>query len=425
MVKLTPKQQVLMLLDEALATGVRGRVATILKQAKAEIEGRPIADDSFYAQASSDVSDPDRPGLVFKVGKHKRRWIYRYTPPGKRSTQQLTLGHFPEMGVEAARAAWEQARSQRDQGPVTEPAPVEMSVKELVERYLDYARHSRPQWRQEQRLLEGDLWEQYGESDAHSIDRAVIELLLEQARQQGQRRGGHGQRAAEHALQCYRHLFNVARGIAEPPAPESPWLSPRLANPCEGIHLRRVPNLDRAITLSEVGRYLKALIRLPVNESIKQVLMLQLSLLLPLSALCRMRWQGVDWKQGRVVIENEKGERRTFPLTDQALELLQQRKRKAIASDWVFPAMKVQHKALPVAYPTQLLVAVRRHIELPDQFTSESICRLGREWLRNDSPLPVLRLPIKDEQGSELQLVAIKGQLEQWNRYLTNLRQSV
>ncbi len=425
MVKLTPKQQVLLLLDEALATGVRGRVASILKQARAEIEGRPAADDSFYAQAASDISDPDHPGLVFKVGKHKRRWIYRYTPKGKRSTQQLTLGHFPEMGVEAARAAWAKARQQRTDAPEERDVSPSLTVRDLIEHYLEYARHHRPQWRQERRLLEGALWEQYGDTEAAAIDGSVIQLLLEQARERGRQRGGHGQRAAEHALQCYRQLFNVARGVAEPPVGGEPWLSPRLANPCEGIQLRRVPNLERAITLSEVGLYLKALIRLPVNETIKQVLMLQLSLLLPLSALCRMRWQGVDWQQGRVTIDNGKGERLTFPLTDQALELLQQRKRKALASDWVFPALKHQHKALPVAYPTQLLVAVRRHIQLPDQFTAEAICRLGREWLRNDSPLPVMRLPIKDGQGSALQLVAIKGQLEQWNRYLSNLRQSV
>ncbi|MBY6223408.1 integrase family protein [Ferrimonas balearica] len=424
MVKLTPKQQVLLLLDEALATGVRGRVATILKQAKAEIEGRPAADDQFYAQASSDISDSDYPGLVFKVGKHKRRWIYRYTPKGARSTRQQTLGQFPQMGVEQARAAWQAARAARD-GEVVTPEQPTFSVQTLVERYVQYARNHRPQWRQEQRLLEGVLWEQYGEREADSIDGEVIGLLISQAREQARQRGGHGQRAAEHALLCYRHLFNVARGVATP-APESgPWLSPRLANPCEGLQVSRQPVTERAITLSEVGIYLKALIRLPVNESLKQVLMLQLGLLLPFSALCRMRWQGIDWRRGRVVIEDTKGQRRTFPLPEQAMEMLQQRKRNALASDWVFPAMKQQHKPLPATYPTQLLAAVRHHLSLPDQFTAEAICRLGRGWLKSENDLPVVRLPIVEEQGSELQLVAIKSQLEQWNRHLANLRQTV
>ncbi|MBY6185438.1 integrase family protein [Marinobacter hydrocarbonoclasticus] len=425
MIKLTPKQQVLLLLDQALATGVRGRIAGILKHAKSEIEGRPLADDQFYAEASQDISDPDCPGLVFKVGKHKRRWIYRYTPSGARSTRQVTLGHFPEMGVEAAKQAWAEARTERESPVPTEPVESGVSVQQLVERYIHYAKAHRTHWRQEQRLLDGALWEQYGEHQADQLDGAVMHLLLEQARERGQQRGGHGQRAAEHALLTYRHLFNVARGMATPAAAESPWLSPRLANPCEGIQIRRIPANDRAITLTEVGQYLKALIRLPINDTIKQLLMLQLGLLLPLSALCRMRWQGVDLRQGRVVIEDAKGQKRAFPLTAQASELLQQRKRKAQASDWVFPALKQHHKPLPVTYPGQVMVAIRRHIDMPDQFTSEAICRVGRDWLRSDSALPVLRLPIREEQGSEFQLVAIKEQLEQWNRYLANLRQSV
>ncbi|MBY5991536.1 integrase arm-type DNA-binding domain-containing protein [Ferrimonas balearica] len=426
MVKLTPKQQVLLLLDEALATGVRGRVASILKQAKSEIEGKPAADDGFYHQAASDISDPDRPGLVFKVGKHSRRWIYRYTPKGAKSTKQLTLGHFPEMGVEQARQAWAEAKAERaGQAPVQPKAPEGPSVADLVGQYLDYAKDHRSQWRQERKILEGALWEQYGEWPAEQLAGDHIRLLLSQVQEQAQSRGGHGKRAAEHALTTYRHLFNVARGLTEPRANGVPWICARVANPCEGLVVPRAVSVERAITQSEVGQYLKALIRLPINEELKQVLMLQLALLVPLSALCRLRWQGVDWRLGRVVVEDRQGQVRTFPLTAQAVELLQNRKRKADASDWVFPALKHKERALPVSYPTQMLAAIRQHISLPDQFTSEAICRLGREWVRQDSPLPVMRLPIREEQGSELQLVAIKEQLEQWNRYLASLRQSV
>ncbi|SHG90252.1 integrase arm-type DNA-binding domain-containing protein [Ferrimonas marina] len=421
MTKIPPKQQVLLLLDQCLATGIRGRVAEVIKQAKNEIEGRSGYDERFYQQAAADVSDPQYPGLVFKVAKHKRRWILRYTPKGAKSTKQRTLGHFPEMSVAQAREAWAEARAELQGQSVV--AKVEMPVERLVELYLAYARQHRSQWRREQQILERHALLLWQGLDAAKIGPDDIEAVLRQVEQGAQQRGSHGQRAKGAALSTLRHLFDVARGhIAIQP---EAWLDPNLANPCETIRLPQVISHRMPLMASEIGRYHKALLGLPLHEQVQPLLLLQLSLLVPFSVLCRMTWAGVNWERGLVQVKTTRGQEKVVPVTPAAMEILKLQRRQSGQSVWVFPAMQHPEKPMPHRYPSELMAAVREHLSLPDQFTADRICRFGRDWLVGQgSALAEAALPLDKAQLNPLTEQQIRQNLQQWQQHLTNLRLS-
>ncbi|WP_298442764.1 integrase arm-type DNA-binding domain-containing protein [uncultured Ferrimonas sp.] len=423
MEKLPPKQQVLFLLEQCLATGVRGRIAEIIKHARAEIEPRDEFNDQLYSKASADLSDPNFPGLVFKVGKQSRRWIYRYTPTGSRSTKQRTLGYYPQMTVQQARAAWAQQRQ-----PHAEPsdAVVSYSVGQLVADYLNYARHHRNEWQREQRLLERQLDDRFGGLDAAALNSDHIEQILSHVEQVAIAKGGHGQRAKEKALSILRHLYDVARGKTDYHDSSLPWLAPSLANPTEGISISRVAVMQTPLFAADVGRYLKALVGLPINEDVKALLMLQLGTMAPFSILCRLQWQHIDWQRQSIRFVGSKKQVQWLPLSTAALALLEQRRRQSRADQpWVFCATKQRHKPMPIHYPSQLLAALRTHLQLPNQFTAGKIIRFGLQWHQQQgSVIGQVGHPIQDSHFSLLPQAQFTVAAEQWQQYLTNLRQS-
>lgn len=63
---------------------------------------------------------PDAPGLRLVASASKRTWTYRFKSPVDGLMRQIRLGHWPQMPLPAALAAWERLRAIRDAG--TDPA---------------------------------------------------------------------------------------------------------------------------------------------------------------------------------------------------------------------------------------------------------------------------------------------------------------
>lgn len=425
--KLPPKQQVLMLLEQCLATGVKGRIAEIIKHAKAEIDSRDNFTDQFYANAVSDVSDPKFPGLVFKVGKRSRRWIFRYTPKGHKSTKQQTLGYFPEMSVSEARQAWHELSQPKAE--VQEANLVAYSVTQLVADYVGYAKKYRTDWRREQRFLERYFDDLYGSLPADSITEEHVLDVINGAEQRAISQGGHGQRAKEKACSILRHLYDVARGKTECDLASLPWLDPQLANPTETIQITRTTVKQMPLFASDVGRYAKALAGLPIHQDLQALLQLQLVTLAPLSILCRLEWTQIDWNNHMIAVDQFGSSREAvlIPLPASAMQLLELRRRKQQQKQlYVFTATKQQHKPMPLRYPSKMLAALREHLQLPTNFTCGRVIRFGNEWLlqSNASFGQVGNLVSK----GHFQLIGNKPlveRAEQWSQHLNNLRQTV
>ncbi|WP_028115495.1 integrase family protein [Ferrimonas senticii] len=422
---LTPKQRVLILLDQCLATGVKGRVAEIVRRARDEVDQRSDFSDSYFANAAADVSDPRYPGLVFKVGKRSRRWIYRYTPRGQRSTKQLTLGHFPTMTAAEARLAWQRQREPDGQDRAEiEVSTVALSIAELINRYRHYAKQFRPDWRREMALLEQHLGDRFGQWDALALSQTEVSQLLTMAQQQAQQRGGHGQGAKEKLLAVIRHLYDVARGISDYQDSSLPWLDRQHANPTEGLSVSRPTPMRIPLFASDVGRYLKALTGLPLNEDVKALLQLQVSSAAPFSMLCRLQWQQIDWQQRLIRFQQANGSVVWQPLSQQALQMLDLRRRQQRQSSvWVFTAISQQHKPMPLRYPSQLLASLREHLQLPSHFTATALVRFALEWHRQQGGgIGQVGLPVSDSHIKLIPASSLTDGAEQWQQYLSNLR---
>ncbi|GAA4880919.1 integrase family protein [Ferrimonas pelagia] len=425
MTKVPPKQQVLLLLEQCLATGIRGRVAEIVKHAKEEIEGRAGIDDLYCRQASQDVAIGSCPGLILKVGKHRRRWICRYTPAGARSTKQRTLGYFPEVSVAQAQTLWQTFKQQID-GNEAQPSLTGPTMAELVARYGEYARSHRKAWRQERDLLERWVEICWQERDPLSITLDDIEHCLTLVGEQAQQRGGHGQRAKAHALTLLRHFFALHRGKLAADLQQYACLPSNWADPCEGLSVSRVTLPTVPIQPVDLVRYQKALMGLPLDENIKPLLLLQLSLLTPFSALCRLVWQGVDLDKAVAWSQDQQGQPVLLPLTAAAVKLLRQQRRNSGGSPWVFPAPAHSEKPMPHRYPSQLMAAIRQHTLLSDQFTAERVARYGRRWLRQQGRDAASgKLPLPGAAITQATVTQCKEDLHAWQQHLVDLRLSL
>ncbi|GAA5187757.1 hypothetical protein GCM10025772_06100 [Ferrimonas gelatinilytica] len=408
-----------MLLDECLQTGIRGRVAQIIKQAKAEIEGRGDQDDAFFRRVATHTPVNGCPGLVLKVGKRHRRWVYRFTPKGASSTRQITLGYFPQIGMEEAKALWQQHRG---------AMPQSMRFEVLVEHYLHYAKTHRRGWRREQSLLEKHIVPRWSEKAAGSITKEDVEELLGQlstpsARRSVRTQDGRGLRLARDSLTLLRHLFDVARGKAHWQGPELPWISAEQVNPCEGVRVQRPTLFPKVVPLPELVAYQKALLTLPINERVRPLLQLQMLLLAPFSVLCRMLWDQTLLQEGRAVVPMGDGESRVLYLSPAAIQIIQQQRRHSANSPWVFPAMKKADRPMPVRYPSQMMRVIRQHLSLSDQFTAGGIVKIGHGFLRRKgSVMADIRNPIPMAQHNPLTQAQLQQNIELWQRHLADLR---
>ncbi|SDJ72631.1 hypothetical protein SAMN04488540_11276 [Ferrimonas sediminum] len=362
-IKMSPKQQVLALLDQCLATGVRGRVQAVIKQAIADIEGQ--SSQRGYQHADSDINEADYPGLIFKVGKHTRRWVYRYTPEGARSTRQMTLGYYPQMDRAAAIAAWEAQRLALTEPPQSEPS---LTLNQAITRYIDhYGRQHRPQWRRERQQLERWLGDELGElaADSLSPDQALQVVRPQES-------------GARQRLALMRRFYRVGRGLCD--EVEQGWLPPTLACPFEQIQVARSERHTAQIGWPHVGRYLRQVNALDDNDPLKLILQLQLTNLGSFAFWCQLKWEGIDWQAGWAQVGQGK-EMKVMPLSAPTLELLKRRQRSAGPSAWVFPSHSDGDKAVPHHYPAKLMQKMRSSLGLPDQFTASGLERLSRHWL--------------------------------------------
>ncbi|TKB50357.1 phage integrase family protein [Ferrimonas sediminicola] len=397
-VKLTPKQQVLMLLDQCLATGVRGRVQAVIKQAIAEIQGQGTA--SGYQHAESDINEPDYPGLIFKVGRHKRRWIYRYTPKGAKSTRQLTLGYFPQMDREAAIAAWnEQRLTQQGQAVTDQGTPLHLGV----ERFADWARSRRPRWRAELRQLEslfqGGLASRTGES--LTLEEVTALVAPEKP-------------GAKHRLSLLRLFFRVARGLESAEG----WMSPGSACPCEGFSLARTTTLSHRIGWRELGRYHRAVLALEDAEALKPLLLMQLSNLVGFKSLCQLSWSQLDLDRGFARLQID-GKTRFLMLSPDTLAWLKRRHRDAAVGPWVFRCPTDASKPLPESYPVKLMSQLKGQCGLDRRFTTASIRELASLWLEEQGrAVPKRPWPLLEERPTEGQIGELFELSKMWVKRL-------
>jgi hypothetical protein len=181
------KQRAANLIDQAIATGVRGEVRQYLIKARnAASGGRTTALTALDFEnlpVGAKVHDPDRTGLIMRHGKRTGRvWIYCYTDhvTGKKTEHQF--GTHPSLSVADARARWSDMRDRlRRDLPIEniEETGGAISMAVLIDRYLtEYAKPHKRSWAMDARYLEKYVLPYYGDLPAVRFDAGRVRAIL-------------------------------------------------------------------------------------------------------------------------------------------------------------------------------------------------------------------------------------------------------
>src|SRR5690348_1054327 len=166
--------------------------------------------ESVKVEKRTDFTDPDVKGLVIRVTPNgAKTWAYLYRRRSDGRRRRVTLGEFPRVGLQEARATASGHRAEVAAG--ADPALVKTSarkvetVDQMFDRFLtDYSAPG-PRWRAEmRRVLAYDVRPAIGAYKIDKVSKADIIALLNTIRDRG------AGVQANRTLQVVRTAFNWA-----------------------------------------------------------------------------------------------------------------------------------------------------------------------------------------------------------------------
>ncbi|HXM36618.1 MAG TPA: tyrosine-type recombinase/integrase [Pyrinomonadaceae bacterium] len=316
-------------------------------------------------KAQLDVYDSAEPGLVLRIGKKRKTWLFRYRVAGRKSAQVFTLGAYGDLDVKGARQA---AALKRGEGgdPANERwrLRVAETVKDLASLYLVHhaAEHKKPKSAHEDaKMFNCDILPAWGPRKASEIRRSDVIGLLDEIVARGARVKANRVRA------LLSKLFNFAneRSILE-------------SNPAQGVprRIRELPR-ERCLNDGEIRTLWQTLDAFP-SEKIADAYRLMLFTAQGEGEVLRMAWSEIDFESGWWTLPAERSktnQMHRIPLTGTALDVLDRRKAAAGDSLYVFPGNWVKQ---PLRY-------VKRHAEIQTackfKFQPRDLRRTAGTWV--------------------------------------------
>lgn len=264
-------------------------------------------------------------GLFLLVTRGGAKTFYvRRKVKGK--SELFTLGRFPELTVEQARAKASGFHSALTDGKNLVEARraerAELTLGELFEEYLErHLKKSRKTWK----VLDDNFNRYFGPWKNHKLS-AITRSDVEQLHANlGQSRGKY---AANRALDLLRAMYN--KGIR--------WQIFRGDNPAVGIsEFQELPR-ERVLQHGEVDKFFSAIEKEP-DRDFKDFVKLCLLTGQRKSNVLAMRWSDIDFKGRTWTIPGEKmknNQSLTLALSQVELDLLKARRQKP-PGEWVFP----------------------------------------------------------------------------------------
>ena len=387
--KLKPREQTKVLLETALATGIRGAlrdaVKTALDIATAPVK-RDLTDLQYEALAPGQkLLDPNRPGFLARATRRGVRFIYRYAHPETGRQTEFGLGYLGDITLADARQLWQELRAQRMAGKV--PSVVEdtasrdiPSLAKLCQLYLDeYASQVKRSWRDDERLLKRHVIPAYGDwpADAFTTDEArrLFRSLDGTPRERDKVRA------------CLSTLFNVAVGRTKKLTVDETWLPSNFVNPITNAATAKHNADVNFPALAEARAYYQALVGAdcPIKQDYADVLLLQLLTSSRIREVTDMEWAEVDRDAGRWVLpaaRSKNGREHVVLLSKPALELLKRRHEwKAPRDTFVFPsALNPQTQPLRADLVSSALAKNRETLGVGPRFTSHNVRHLFSTW---------------------------------------------
>ena len=274
-------------------------------------------------------------GFLIRVrpgGVKTRQFKYAYL--GVRQT--LTIGAYPDMSLQDARQAFQEARRLLAQGnnPAEQKKRTiearkaerrEPTVTDLAEEFIEkYSKPKKRSWREDSRILRKDVLPAWGKRKARDIARRDVVLLVDRVAKRG---GIMGNRT----LACIRRMFNFAveRGILE----ASPVVHVKAPAPA----IRR----DRVLGPAEIKLFWEALETAPVSHYLRLALRLLLATGQRKGEALTAQWADIDLASGWWTIPASRaknGYLHRVPLNPTATAILAELQGLKLPGPWLFPS---------------------------------------------------------------------------------------
>lgn len=267
--------------------------------------------------------DKATPHLALCVTANGARTYYR-TGRMAGKPVRYRLGTVDELTVEAARKACAELTGKVAAGhnPQTMKRQKEPTLGELWTWYLDnHSKAHKTTWLADERRWER-VWSAWSKRPLSAVTTADVQARVRQVRDDA------GPFAANKARELLRHMFGVAIRLG--------WAQ---TNPVTLVPRFRVQSRDRFLREDEMADFFKALDHKRTPETFKDLVTLALLCGARRGNLCSMRWDHVDLKAGVWTVPSDESKNRsamTVVLPSAAVQLLEKR-RKKVASVWVFP----------------------------------------------------------------------------------------
>jgi len=263
-----------------------------------------------------------------------KSWKFIYDFVGQR--RKLTLGNYPDMGLQEARKAFQEARRLLAQG--IDPAEqkqrnreaqkaerLEPTVTDLAAEFVEkYSKPKKRTWEEDERILHKDVIPAWGKRKAKDITRRDVALLVDKVAKRG---GIMGNRT----LACVRRMFNFAveRGTLE--------ASPVVHVKAPAKETRR----DRVLTPAEIRLFWEAQETAPVSHYLRLALRLLLATGQRKGEVLTAQWVDVDLASGWWIIPASRvknGHLHRVPLNSTATAILTELQSLNLPGPWLFPS---------------------------------------------------------------------------------------
>jgi integrase len=262
----------------------------------------------------------------------RKSFIFMYRFEGK--ARMMTVGKYPELPLASARIRVAKARKKITEG--IDPGSVMVqtkaadrsapTIKNLAEEYIEkWAKPRKRSWKEDERILFKDVISAWGRRKAKDITRRDVVVLLDSIADRG------AKIQANRTLAVIRKMFNFAlsRSILE-------------SSPCVAIVAPAKENRrDRVLDEKEIKTFWFGLEQASMSKGIQLALKLQLVTAQRKGEVAGAEWKDFDLEKGWWTIPGEKaknGVSHRIPLTSLALNIIEEIKKLAGESNWLFPS---------------------------------------------------------------------------------------
>jgi integrase len=287
--------------------------------------------ESVKVEKRTDFTDPDLKGLVLRVTPNgAKSWAYLYRRKSDGRRRRVTLGEFPRVGLQEARATASGHRAEvavgADPALLKSAARKVETVDQMFDRFLSDYSAPGPRWRAEmRRVLAHDVRPAIGAYKIDKVSKADIIALLNTIRDRG------AGVQANRALQVVRTAFNWA--VSEDYLVVSP--ASRISE-----RVKEEPR-SRALSEAEIRSFWRGLDDARMTPAAKLVLRIALVTGQRIGEICGAEKLELNWNQGEWIIPAKRVKNRrehSVPLSPLALNLFREAIILSGGSRFVFPS---------------------------------------------------------------------------------------